>query len=111
MTIVVKTLVPSKYCEATQTTQYTATDCTAIIDKFTATNTSGTSVTMTVNLPPGGGAASAANIIAKTVTIPAGNAYTFPELVGHTLLPTEFISTLASVTSAVVLRVSGREIT
>jgi len=38
MTVSVKVLVPAKTVENTQTTQYTATGVTTIIDKFTATN-------------------------------------------------------------------------
>ena len=39
MTVTVKTLVPPKQMEATQTTQYTATAAKALIDKATVTNT------------------------------------------------------------------------
>ena len=38
MTVTVKVLVPAKTAENAQTTQYTASGVTAIIDKFTATN-------------------------------------------------------------------------
>ena len=51
MTVLVKNLVPAKTVEATQTTQYTATNVTTIIDKFTATNYSGTAATISVNRP------------------------------------------------------------
>jgi hypothetical protein len=37
MTVTVKVLIPSKQAENAQTTQYTATNCKTIIDKFTAT--------------------------------------------------------------------------
>jgi len=46
----------------------------------------------------------------KTKTLQAGETYTFPELVGHVLKPSGFISTLASASSAVNMRASGREI-
>ena len=45
MTVLVKTLIPSKIAEGTQTTQYTANGVTAIIDKFTATNYSASAAT------------------------------------------------------------------
>ena len=35
MTVTVKVLIPPKQAEGTQTTQYTATNCKTIIDKFT----------------------------------------------------------------------------
>ncbi len=38
MTVTVKVLIPGKTAENTQTTQYTATKVTTIIDQFTATN-------------------------------------------------------------------------
>ena len=38
MAVQVKVLVPAKIAESAQTTQYTATNVTTIIDKFTATN-------------------------------------------------------------------------
>ena len=43
MTVTVKVLIPAKTAEATQTTQYTASNVTTIIDKFTATNYTPTS--------------------------------------------------------------------
>jgi hypothetical protein len=36
MTVTVKTLIHAKTAESSQTTQYTATNVTTIIDKFTA---------------------------------------------------------------------------
>ena len=47
MTVTVKVLVPAKTAEALQTTQYTASGVTALIDKFTATNYSASSATIT----------------------------------------------------------------
>ena len=38
MTVTAKVLIPSKIAENTQSTQYTATNVTTIMDKFTATN-------------------------------------------------------------------------
>jgi hypothetical protein len=54
MTVTVKTLIPAKTAEATQVTQYTATNVTTIIDKFTATNYSATAATLSVNLVTAG---------------------------------------------------------
>ena len=50
MTVTAKVLIPSKIAENTQSTQYTATNVTTIIDKFTATNYSTTAATISVNL-------------------------------------------------------------
>ena len=111
MTVTVKVLVPAKTAENTQTTQYTASGVTAIIDKFTATNYSATAATVSVNLVTAAGSAGNDNLIVKTKTLQPSETYTFPELVGHVLAPSGFISTIAGTASAVNIRVSGREVT
>jgi hypothetical protein len=111
MTVTVKVLVPAKTAENAQTTQYTASGVTAIIDKFTATNYSAAAATISVNLLNPSGTAGNDNLIVKTKTLQASETYTFPELVGHILSPGGFISTLAGTASAINIRVSGREVT
>ena len=111
MTVTVKVLIPAKTAESTQTSQYTATGVTAIIDKFTATNYSAAAATISVNLVTAAGSASNDNLIVKTKTLQASETYTFPELVGHVLAPSGFISTIAGTASAINIRASGREVT
>lgn len=111
MTVTVKVLVPAKFAENSQTTQYTATGVTAIIDKFTATNISATAATISVNLVTSAGSAGNTNLITKTKTLQASEVYTFPELVGQVLGINDFISTIAGTASAINIRVSGREVT
>jgi hypothetical protein len=111
MTVTVKVLVPAKTAENTQTTQYTASGVTAIIDKFTATNYSATTTTISVNLVTAADTAGNQNLIVKTKSIQPAETYTFPELVGHVLAPSGFISTIAGASSAINIRVSGREVT
>jgi len=111
MGVTVRVLIPAKQAENSQTTQYTATNVKAIIDKFTATNTSAANVTLSVNLVASGGSASAANLIVDARTIAPDETYTFPELVGQVLEAGGFISTIASSASALTIRASGREIT
>ena len=110
MTVNVKVLIPAKIAEATQTTQYTATDVTALIDKFTATNYSASAATISVNLVTNADTAGNQNLIVKTKTLQAGETYTFPELVGAALAASGFISTIAGTASAINIRASGREI-
>ena len=110
MTVTVKTLVPPKQMENVQTTQYTATNVTTIIDKFTATNYSATAATISVNLVTNGGSAGNDNLIVKTKTLQPSETYTFPELVGQALASGGFISTIAGTASAINIRSSGREI-
>ena len=111
MTVSVKVLVPAKTVENSQTTQYTATGVTAIIDKFTATNYSATAATISVNLVTAASSFGDSNLITKTKTLQASEVYTFPELVGQVLGIGDFISTIAGTASAINMRVSGREVT
>ncbi len=111
MSVLVKVLIPAKQAENVQTTQYTATNCKTIIDKFTATNTSAANVTISVNLVTSGGTAGVTNLVVDTRAIAPDETYTFPELVGQALEPGGFISTIASAATSLTIRASGREIT
>ncbi len=111
MAVTIKVLVPGKYAENTQTTQYTAMNCKAIIDKATAVNVTALNATISVNIVASGGSASNANVVTITRTIAPSDTYRFPELVGHNLESGGFISTISSAASAISFRMSGREIT
>ena len=111
MTVTVKVLVPAKIVEAAQTTQYTATGVTTIIDKFTATNYNSAAATISVNLVTSAGSSGNLNLITKTKTLQPSEVYTFPELVGQVLSPGDFISTIAGTAASINMRVSGREVT
>lgn len=110
MTVIVKNIVPAKTVEATQTTQYTATNVTTIIDKFTATNYSATAATISVNLVTLAGSAGDSNLITKTKTLQPSEVYTFPEIVGQVLGIGDFISTIAGTATSINIRASGREV-
>lgn len=111
MTVTPKTLVAPKQMEATNTTQYTATLCKALIDKATVTNTDTVNRSFSVNLIQSGGSATNANLIIDDRTVVPGETYNCPELIGHELDSGAFISTIASAATALTLRISGREIT
>jgi hypothetical protein len=111
MTVTVKVLVPAKFAEATQTTQYTSTGVTTLIDKFTATNITASAATISVNLVTTADSAGNTNLITKTKSLQASEVYTFPELVGQVLGVGDFISTIAGTGSAINIRVSGRQVT
>jgi hypothetical protein len=111
MAVTVKTFIPAKQAENTDTVQYTATNARAIIDKFTATNTSAGNETLSVNLVTVGGTPSVSNLIVDARSIAPGETYTFPELVGQVLESGGFISTIASAAASLTIRASGREIT
>jgi hypothetical protein len=110
MPIIAKNIISARSIENVATTQYTATNVTTIIDKFTATNFSGGAVEVSVNLASAGDKVGNNNLIVKTRRLQGGETYTFPEIVGHILPPGGFISTTASAAAAVNIRASGREI-
>jgi hypothetical protein len=110
MAVSVKVLIPAKIAENTQTTQYTATNVSTIIDKFTATNYSASAATLSVNLVTQFDSSGNQNLIIKNKTLLPSETYTFPELVGHVLSPGGFISTIAGTASAINIRSSGREV-
>ena len=110
MAVYVKVLIPAKIAENSQTTQYTATAVTTIIDKFTATNYSAVAATLSINLVTGGDTAGNQNLITKTKTLQAAEVYTFPEIVGQVLAASGFISTLAGTATSINIRASGREV-
>lgn len=110
MAVTILNIIPRKQAEGTQTSQYTSTGVKTIIDKFTATNTSGAAVLFSVNLVASGGSASASNLVLQNQSIAAGACYLCPELVGQTLEAGGFISTLAGTASALTISASGRQI-
>lgn len=111
MTVKVANLISSKFAEATQTTQYIAENCKAIIDKFTITNTTASAVTFSCNLVLKSTTASTSNLVMKEKSVSAGETYVCNELAGHSLEDGSFISTIASAADSLVIRASGREIT
>jgi len=111
MAITVVNIIPRKQAEAVQTGQYTSTNGKTVIDKFTATNTSGANVDFSVNLVASGGSASDANLVLDTRTLAPSETYTCPELVGQVLESGGFISTLAGAATSITISASGRVIT
>lgn len=111
MTVTVAVLIPAKIAENSQTTQYTSTGVTTIIDKFTATNYSAVAATISINLVTNADTSGNQNLIVKTKTLQASETYTFPEIVGAALAPGGFISTIAGTASTINIRSSGRQIT
>ena len=111
MGVTVSNIIARKQAENTQTTQYTSTNAKTIIDKFTGTNTTGSPVTLSVNLVASGGSASSSNLVVDAKNIAADETYTFPELVGQVLESNGFISTIAGSSSAITISASGRVIT
>lgn len=110
MTVTVRPLVQAAQAPNAQTTVYTAAAGTRVIlDKFSGYSPSA-GVTLSVNIVGSGGSAGASNLVVVKA-FAAGEAYTFPELVGQILGPGDFISIVASAATTIVYRISGREVT
>lgn len=105
-TVIIDPIVASN----AQTTQYTSTSATTIIDKYTVRNLAGVATTIGIYLVKAGTAASTTNLIISR-NIQAGETYTCPEVVGHVLEPGDFISTIAGAAASIAMRASGRVIT
>lgn len=106
-----KVIVESQDCPIATTAVYTAPASTrAKIDRFTATNTSASAITLDVHLVPPGGVADATNLIVKLKSIAAGSDESITTPAGHTLAAGGAIHVLASATG-LSIRVTGREYT
>jgi hypothetical protein len=111
MAVELLTIVPRKFAEDVQSTQYTSDNAKTVIDKFTVTNTSLNNLDFSAHLVASGDTADTDNLVLAARTIAAGETYTCPELVGQSLEAGGFISTLAQTASALVLSASGRVVT
>lgn len=108
MSVTTSCLYETAYAPNSETTVYTSTGLRTIVDKLTSYATG--AVDVTLRIVPSGGSAGASNALAKK-TFTAGESYTWPELVGHTLEAGDFISVLASAASTATLRIGGRKVT
>jgi len=110
MTVTAKCLVEVTQLTNAETSVYTATKVTAILDKVTATNVSGSAATITCHVVASGGTAGSTNAVVNGKTLQANETYGFPELVGQVLNQGDFLSVLAGTGAALNFRVSGREV-
>lgn len=108
MTTTAKCLVEASHAANAQTTIYPAPAGTrTIIDRFSGYGTA--AATLTVNIVASGGAAAATNVV-EDKTFAIGDEWAFPNVVGQVLNPGDFISVISTVAAAIVVRVSGREV-
>lgn len=103
-------LIPAKQLESIQSTQYTANGKTGLIDKFTLTNIKNVNVTVSINIVSQNSTPMDSNLILKEKTIRPGYTDLLPELSGHVITPGSYISTLVSLSEALTVKCSGREI-
>ena len=110
MSVIATVLIPAKVINTTVDTQYTASNVTAIIDKFTATNFDTSATQITVHLVTAGDTPSDSNAVVTSRTLSPNETYIFPEIVGSAILAGGYIATLCEAYPAVAIRASGREI-
>lgn len=111
MPVASQTLLAAKYAENSNTTQYTVpSNRRAMIDRFTATNNTGSDATFQAYVVPSGGSAGNDNLIQCSVNVPAGEYVSVSAIEGHTLEGGDFIVTNAGTASAITIMISGREI-
>ena len=102
------TLVNTQYAPNAQTSMFAASaGQTVRIDALSVTNVDTVSRTISINLVPNGGSASAANLTTKAQSILPGQTWESPNEIGQVLTPGDFVSVIASAASALVLRISG----
>ena len=111
MPITNKVLINAKEMESALTLQYTApADGRTTIDKFTATNVSGSTAIISVYLAAAGDTIDDTKKIVDAQVLDVDETYVFPEITGHSLSPQGTIYTEGTA-SALTIRASGREIT
>ncbi|CAB4184005.1 hypothetical protein UFOVP1362_54 [uncultured Caudovirales phage] len=110
MAVTPKVLIASQQLTNSNATYYTATNVTTFIDKMTVCNTSGSSVTLTIDLVTALGSAGVSKRIISARIIAAGDTYLCPEAVGHILAPGDTIQGLAGAVTSLTIRSSGREV-
>jgi hypothetical protein len=105
-----KALIPAKEAEGTTTKQYTAQNCTAIIDQFSVVNRTAGTVNLSVYLVTGGTTAGVGNLVYSNFAVVAGATVELVALKAQVIQSTGFISTIASVANSLTIRCSGREL-
>ena len=104
----VKEIVTAQYVPAVQTSLYTSPAGTwTRIDKLTVVNVSAGAQTVSINLVPSGGSASAANLSTQTRAIQPGETWNSPNEYGQVLNPGDALSVIASAGSDLVILAAG----
>jgi hypothetical protein len=78
MALTTTNIIPRKLAETAATVQYTATGVTTVIDKFTVTNTTASTVFINVYLPNSGSSPAASNLVINARTLGGRETYTCP---------------------------------
>jgi len=111
MSVTLKQFVPAKTMENIETTQYTADNVISVIDKCTVSNYSASNVTFSMNIVAADDTPANSNKIIVSRTVAPNEVYTCPEMIGQVLVSGSYLATIAGAPDALVIAVSGREIT
>lgn len=111
MAATIKNIIPRKTVAFGAETQYTANNCTTVIDKFTISNVTGLTAGIVIYLVASGGSPANSNTVLPIKFIQGYEVYTCPEIIGQVLLAGGYISTNATAGATFTLSASGREIT
>lgn len=110
MTVRVEELVPSKYVESVETSQYTANNVKSIIDKCTFVNTTANNVVVNMWFVAQNASTSNSNIAIVNKTIMPHETYNAFEVINRVMAPNSRIVAQSDTSDAVNLSVSGREV-
>lgn len=103
----IKILIPAKLAEPEPRIQYGVVGQHAVIDKFTATNTTAEQITFSVHIVAKGQEIAPMNAVISNCDLAPGETCTCPEILGHLVGDGESIATSASA-EGVSIRCSGR---
>jgi hypothetical protein len=109
MAVTPTVLIPAKFASTTMTAEYTAAGV-VILDKLTATNVSGGSVSLTVHIVPPSGSVGNDNLVVQSTLIASGETRPIVGVMGHNLQSGAALWCQTSAANALVLYASGRDV-
>lgn len=110
MIVTAKNLINSKFATS-GAIEYTASGARAIIDKFTAFNSDGGTITLSIYIVPRTLSFGDSNAVMKIYSLTTGVTKDFTELQNQILEDGDAIYVAASTGAKVSIRCSGREVT
>lgn len=101
-------IIEPRFMPASQTTLFAAQSGQSVrIDSLSIVNGDSIAATVSINIVPSGGSASAANLTTKAQSIPSGQTWNSPNEVGKVLVAGDFISAICSTASVAAISAGG----
>lgn len=111
VTVTAKPLINTKYASSSATAEYTVAASTkTIVDKFTVTNVTGSAATLTVQIIPSGESVGTQHTVIGSQSISANTTTDLSSLQNQVLTAGDIVRVAAGTASALVIRMSGREV-